>query len=113
MFQLVGAPSYPLTLAPGSAATFGLRFVPTSPGIKSATLAVASNDRGDAEPGRASPGSGSGSATSEPSLQQILDTYQVPDSTGDPSPGDVYLPTTAPLGDELNVRRSPRPVPVR
>ena len=43
-------------------------------------------------------------ATSEPSLQQILDTYQIPDSTGDPTPADIYLPTTAPLGDEVTVQ---------
>ena len=104
MFSLTGAPSFPLTLTAGQSATVGLRFQPTSTGTKGTTLTVSSND--PATPNLAIPvrGLALAAATSEPSLQQIFDTYQIPDSTGDPTPADIYLPTTAPLGDEVTVQ---------
>ena len=76
------------TIAPGSTGTVNVTFNPTSTGVKGAYLTVRSNDpdaptaqvklRGLAHPGF--------TGGNEPSLQRILDTYEIPVSAGDTNP---------------------------
>ena len=81
------------TLKPGAATDVTLRFKPTSAGVFGATVQIASNDldtptlsvklRGLGTVGRFN--------SYEPSLQRILDTYEIPVSVGDSSPHTATL----------------------
>jgi hypothetical protein len=100
-------PSFPIAIPAGQTQTLSITFSPTAAGARAATLHLASNDpanpvldvrlRGLGATG--SPGIG------EPSLQQILDTYQAPIAVGDPDPTTAALPATNPLGDEVYLQR--------
>src|SRR5207247_9634559 len=80
----------------------------TSLAIKTATLTIHSNDsrtpvKNVTLRGLATAGQGS---TLEPSLQRILDLYQIPDKVGDSNPNDVFLddPPVTP-NDEVSLRQ--------
>lgn len=102
-FLLTGTPTLPITLAPGASLTVQVALAPTSAGVKSASLAVVSNDPQHPTTsvvlrGLAAAGLG---GSNEPSLQRIFDTFQIKASTGDPDPSTNGMPTTSPLGDEV------------
>ena len=88
MFEIVSAPQLPATLAPGQSVNVSIVFNPpstTSAGIKTATLEIKSNDANTPTKtvslrGLATTGTG---GTNEPSLQRILDLYQIPVNVGD------------------------------
>ena len=106
-FRLVSPPSLPATIAAGSSAQLQVVFDPTSAGPKRATLTVSGNDTAHPQQTVALRGLGTQGlgGTSEPSLQWILDTYDIPVNVGDSNPADSSLPTTALLGDEVPMQR--------
>ncbi len=106
-FQLTNAPTLPLTLAAGTSIEAEITFNPTTTGPKSGLLQLQSNDPDMPQLGvdlRGLSVQGLG-GSNEPSLQWILDTYQIPLNVGDPEPNNNLLPTTSPLGDEVIVPR--------
>ncbi len=103
-FALVGAPTLPVTLAPGASTTVGVAFAPVAAGPHGAVLRVATND--PARPSAAATLRGLGTrglgGASEPSLQWVLDTEQIPVATGSTDPTVNTMPSTAaPVGDEV------------
>ncbi|MGB7156696.1 MAG: choice-of-anchor D domain-containing protein [Tepidisphaeraceae bacterium] len=110
-FDIITRPGLPLTLAPGKSATIGVSFDPsgsTSLGIKTATLDITSNDpnsplRQVRLRGLATSGEG---GSNEPSLQRVLDLWQIPVNVGDSDPTTVALdnPPVTP-NDEVSLQR--------
>lgn len=106
-FRIVSPPGLPATVAAGGSLSLQLVFDPTSAGPKRATLTVSGNDT--ARPSQTVALRGLGTlglgGSNEPSLQWILDTYDIPVNVGDSNPADSSLPTTALLGDEVPMQR--------
>lgn len=102
-FQLSPQPTLPATVQPGSSMTISAAFAPTSTGPKGATLLVTTNDPAAPQSSVTLRGLGTLGlgGTNEPSLQWILDTYQIPVNVGDPDPTDSLLPADLLLGDEI------------
>ena len=102
-FQLTNKPTLPVTLTAGSSTQVSIAFNPTTIGFKGSLLQIKSNDPDTPLAtvtlrGLGTKGLG---GSNEPSLQWILDTYQIPINVGDPDPTNNSLPTTVPLGDEV------------
>ena len=103
-YTLTSTPTLPAVLAPGTSITLGVAFASTAAGEQDARLLIASNAptlpqavvtlRGLAAP-----------VGSEPSLQYILNIFQIPVNDGDPTPDTSDLPTNYPIGDEVLVPR--------
>ena len=85
-FSLTNVGTLPRKLAPGQSATFNVLFTASAKGIVSATLTIKTNDA--ANPTRTISLRGLGTTgegdQNEPSLQRILDLYELPIQTGDP-----------------------------
>ncbi len=113
MFQLVSAPSLPATIPAGGALSFSVRFTPASAGPKGALLQIQSNDPDAGITPLPLRGLGVVSST-EPSLQWILDTYQIGVNVGDDNAATSVIHSapsqqTAPLlGDEVAVSQFQR-----
>src|SRR5439155_9283897 len=96
-FDIVNSPVLPLTISPGKSITISIVFNPpgtTAAGIKTATLRIKSNDPNSPIRSvqlRAIATTGEGGAN-EPSLQRILDLYQIPDHVGDDNSADTTFP---------------------
>jgi len=106
-FSLSTPPSLPATIAPGATLTVPVVFNPTSTGPKKATLTVAGNDSANPSDTVALRGLGTlgvGGAN-EPSLQWILDTFDIPVNAGDPDPTNSSMPTTPIIGDEVPLQK--------
>ena len=105
-FQLVSTPTLPTTVAVGASLNVQVAFNPTSTGPKGALLRVASNDTTAPLSDTVLRGLGTIGigGSNEPSLQWILDTYQIQVNVGDPNPADYLLGSgSAPLGEEVIV----------
>ena len=93
-FEVANAASLPRKLSPGQSFTFDLRFTADSVGIVDATLSIKTNDA--AATTRTVRLRGLGTAGEggnlEPSLQRILDLYNLPIQTGDPDPATTDYP---------------------
>ncbi len=78
----------PSTLAAGASACVKVAFKPTEPSVRGAILQIRSNDPDTATFAITLRGLGTGGKfeSHEPSLQRILDTYQIPTSVGDTDP---------------------------
>jgi hypothetical protein len=106
-FQITRQPPLPVTLLPGASFEVGVAMGATTVGTKSALLQIASND-GTAPVtdvklrGLGTLGTG---GANEPSLQWILDTWEIPVNVGDPDPTNAALPTSALLGDEVSAQK--------
>lgn len=109
-FALSDAPTLPATLAPGATLPLELTFSPSALGPQSATLQIISNTP-DAPQlavdlrGLSVHGQG---GEQEPSLQWILDTFDIPVVTGDDDPGTTPLvetPTNLLVGEEVAAQR--------
>lgn len=102
-FEADSFPSFPVTLTPGAQLTLNVRMRASSIGLKSAILRVSTSDgtqdidlRGI---GTASDSSGEVGGQLEPSLQRILNAFQIPVNVGDADgEGSVSFPTPRPAG---------------
>jgi glucose/arabinose dehydrogenase len=96
-FDITNSPVLPLTIAPSKSINISVVFNPpssTSAGIKTATLRIKSNDpntpiKNVRLRGLATTGEG---GSNEPSLQRILDLYEIRDNVGDNNPADTAFP---------------------
>ena len=125
MFRITGRPVLPATIAPGAAVQLTLAFQAPSGtvgAIKTAALEIKSNDPDQqtiAIALRGLPTAGTGGAN-EPSLQRILNLYNIGTNVGDadPNTGDLYSNAQPIVGpnDELPgtrlVKAGPGPVTV-
>jgi fibronectin type 3 domain-containing protein len=116
-FTLVSPPTTPTTLAPGQSLEVQLAMRATVVGLRTAILTIASND--PSKPTTSINLRGLGTAgtggSNEPSLQRILDLYQIPINVGDndPSTTDHYTSSSGPVtpNDEVLVQRLVRAGP--
>lgn len=112
-FVLGSLPSFPNVLAPQGIVTFTVAFDPASTGLKTASLDIASDDA--SQPTLSVPLRGLGTAglggTNEPSLQALMDLYQIPVSVGDDNAAtniinsNTTLQKAAILGDEVSLQK--------
>lgn len=112
-FVLGSLPSFPNTIAPQNVVTFTVAFDPASIGLKTASIDVASDDA--SQPTFSVPLRGLGTAglggTNEPSLQALMDLYQIPISVGDDNAAtniinsNTTLQKAALLGDEVSLQK--------
>jgi|GEM_PF-1717216 len=110
-FTIVGA--VPTTIRPGEAATVNVAFTAASPGPKSAILRIASNavNSPTSEVVLRGLGAAGSGGSNEPSLQWILDTYEIAVNVGDDNPATNIINSSsslqrAPLlGDEVSAQR--------
>jgi hypothetical protein len=98
-----GAPTLPASIPPGNSLVFPITFTPSAAGVRTATATFSSNDPSTPALALTLRGLGTTGAgpAGEPSLQRVLDTYNIPINVGDPNPNTADLPGTSPLGDEL------------
>lgn len=113
MFAFSPAPTLPLTIPAGGSLVLNVVFKPTSTTtitIKNATVEIRSNDPDQPYIQvalRGVPTTGTG-GQNEPSLQRVLDLYQIPVNVGDANPDNTDLfNATEPLqaNDELDMQR--------
>ncbi|HYO10740.1 MAG TPA: choice-of-anchor D domain-containing protein [Tepidisphaeraceae bacterium] len=86
-------PTLPASLAPGQSVQVTVTFTASAVGIRTATLQIVSNDPDQPTlnvPLRGLGTAGTGGAN-EPSLQRVLELYQIPIDVGDSNPSDTYL----------------------
>jgi hypothetical protein len=108
-FQISAQPAS-LTVQPGAAVTIGVRFSANSTGIKSALLNIPSSDPDTPTVSVNLRGLGfsSGGGTNEPSLQRILNTFDIPVNVGDDAEATSFIHGTTPfaslLGEEVAVQ---------
>src|SRR6185437_15535908 len=107
-FSITSKPTLPATVAPGASVSVTITYTASVIGIQTASLQITSNDPDSPTiniPLRGLGTAGTG-GTNEPSLQRILDLYQIPDNVGDSNPNDVYLdnPPVTP-NDELTMQQ--------
>lgn len=108
MFTVSTTDGLPQAIQPGQSMSLKLTFTApagTALGVKTATLAIESDDpktpvKNVALRGLATAGTG---GELEPSLQRVLDLYQIPVNVGDSNPDDVFLndPPTTPNDEVL------------
>ncbi len=115
-FALSSPPSLPATVPAGGSVTVNVAFAPSSSGVKGATLTATTNDPAATSIPVVLRGLGRPSTGGEPSLQWVLDTWQIPVATGDTTPSNVALGSGGPMADEVDVERfeaaGPGPVTV-
>ena len=113
MFALSPAPTQPLTIPAGGSLILGVVFKPTSTAtftVKTATLEIRSNDAEESfiqVSLRGLPTAGTG-GQNEPSLQRVLDLFQIPVNVGDANPDNTDLFNATDLlqpSDELDMQR--------
>ncbi|MEJ3403893.1 SGNH/GDSL hydrolase family protein [Rathayibacter sp. YIM 133350] len=93
-----------ITLEPGQSTPVTVTFAPSTAGVKDAKLTVTSNAPAVTVTLRGLATTGTG-GTNEPSLQRILDTWQIPVNVGDTDPSTTNLPNTqTPIGDEIKAQ---------
>ena len=94
-FSLGGVPALPASLAPGQSLNLDVFFTANMKGVVSATLTIKTNDL--AQPTRTIALRGLGTVgeggSNEPSLQRILDLYQLPITVADPDPETTDYPS--------------------
>jgi regulation of enolase protein 1 (concanavalin A-like superfamily) len=101
-------PGLPITIQPGQSANIPLKFTASTTGVRTATLTVKSNDvsmptmtinlRGLGTTGV--------DGNNEPSLQRVLDLFQIPVNVGDTNPADTTFPVPPAAGnDEVTLPR--------
>lgn len=110
LFSVTNAPRLPATVEVGKSIQVTVGFnapvdAPTNP--RAAVLSISSDDRD--QPGinvrlRGMPTAGEG-GNKEPSLQRVLDLYEIPINVGDPDPGDTFLNPPNSQSEEVTVQR--------
>lgn len=106
LFQLANAPTYPLILGPGERASIGVKFNPatgTSSAAHTATLRILSD--GASSQYNVGLHGYALSSGEEPSLQRLMDFYDIPIDVGDqdPSTANISLPFRTP-NDEVELQ---------
>jgi hypothetical protein len=107
-FRVTSPSSLPASVPAGGSLSVQVVFDPTATGPKRASLTVTGNDTTNPSASVALRGLGTAGlgGSSEPSLQWILDTYDIPVNVGDPDPTNSALPSTsAKIGDEVDLQR--------
>ncbi len=106
VWQVTGNPTLPAIVPAGGMTTITVAFGPAAAGPQGAVLQIASDDPD--EPLTSIPLRGLGTlglgGSNEPSLQWILDTWQIPVVVGDPDPSTNSLPTSPLLGEEVSMQ---------
>ncbi len=106
-FQIISAPTLPAVIPAGGTASVAIAFAAATTGPKGAQLSVQSDD--PQTPLLSATLRGLGTlglgGSNEPSLQWILDTWQIPVTVGDPDPTNNALPTSPLLGEEVSLQR--------
>jgi hypothetical protein len=105
-FRISAKPAGEVALASGQSQQFGVTFNPTAAGPQGASLDIATDDPDTPVVkvnlrGLGTLGTG---GSNEPSLQWILDTYEIPVNVGDPDKTNNSMPTDATLGDEIKAQ---------
>ncbi len=107
-FFITGQPSGSFNLAPGGTESFSVGMSAsssTSLGIKTADISISSTGGSKTVPLRGLATAGQG-GTNEPSLQRIMDLYQIPIKVGDPTPDTADLPyPLATPNDQVDLQR--------
>lgn len=106
-FAVVGSPQLPVVLAPGASLPVAVAFAPVVAGPQGAVLSVTTDDPTTPTAPVTLRGLGARAlgGTSEPSLQWVLDTEQVPVASGTTDPAATVMPSTAaPVGDEVSAQ---------
>jgi regulation of enolase protein 1 (concanavalin A-like superfamily) len=96
------------TLVPGASLNVTINFNATSVGIKTATLSIMSNAATVtvALRGIGMNGTEVANGLNEPSLQRILDLFQIPDNVGEPNPDQTAFPSTPTTpNDEVSLQQ--------
>ena len=93
LFQLDASTTTPITIAPGDTAQVGVNFNPSVIGVFGAALHIVSDDPAVSAVDVTLRGLGTYGlfGSNEPSLQWILDTYQIPVKVGDSTPAESTL----------------------
>jgi fibronectin type 3 domain-containing protein/regulation of enolase protein 1 (concanavalin A-like superfamily) len=106
-FSLASAVTTPTSIEPGATLTIPIKFTATAIGIRTGTLTINSNDPDS--PATVVTLRGLGTAGEggnlEPSLQRILDLYQIPVNVGDSTPDTTDIPSPPTSGDALDIER--------
>src|SRR5690606_26492506 len=105
-FTLASAISLPRTIKPGAFLDIPIVFSATAVGIRTATLAITTSDPNGSVKTIALRGLGTAGegGSFEPSLQRILDLYQIPVNVGDPTPDTFDIPSPATGGEGLDIQ---------
>jgi len=84
----------PLAISPGQSKTIGIKFEAKNLGVRTATLNFKTNDSSKATNSLKLRGLGTAGTggQNEPSLQRILDLFQIPDKVGDDNPANTTFP---------------------
>lgn len=92
-FHVVGG--VPGSIGPGQSALVTLDFTPSRVGVHSAVLQIQSSDTTSPLVDVSLRGIGTAGvfAGNEPSLQRILDLFDIPDNVGEPTPDSTFMPT--------------------
>jgi hypothetical protein len=114
-YELTSTP--PASIPPGAQASLTVRFTPSAASVQVATLRITSNDPLQPERDIALRGLGIVDRATEPSLQRILDAFDLPVDVADPDPSTATLGSSPRLwGDEIPAQRfrrvGPGPVSV-
>ncbi len=107
-FRVTSPSSLPASVPAGGSLSVQVVFDPTATGPKRASLTVAGNDTTNPSASVALRGLGTAGlgGASEPSLQWILDTYDIPVNVGDTDPTNSALSSTSSrIGDEVDLQR--------
>ncbi len=112
-FVLSGLPTFPAAINAGDSISFSEAFNPVSKGIKTAFININSDDASNPALAVALRGLGTTGlgGANEPSLQSLLDLYQIQVNAGDDDPStnvinsDTTLQKAALLGDEISMQR--------
>jgi hypothetical protein len=112
-FTLSGLPALPVSIPAGDSISINVGFQPSSTGIKTCSINFASSDTATPNASVAVRGLGTSgtSGSNEPSLQAILDLYQIPIDVGDNNSETTVIHSSATtqkaalLGDEVSIQK--------
>lgn len=95
LFKLASSNAFPKTVPAGGQVSITLNFTlpgGTSAGVKTATVSITSNGKVLQSTSLRGLAAAGASGTGEPSLQRLLDFWQIPVVVGDPDPNTADLP---------------------
>ncbi len=100
------APALPITLAPGDTINVPIVFTADAVGLRTATLTATATDGSVDTVALRGLGTAGEGGNLEPSLQRLMDLFQIPVNVGDSTPDTTDIPATAVAGsDEVILNR--------